>query len=220
MGGGGGRVEGFLGSEKWAQLAAPVIPSQSPVGLGPLPLPLPQTICLLCSNYKPSGPRRQTGAERRRRRDGDICNNSSYERGKIKTAFSCQPGVNGSERQKNKQVAAAAAIPASQSRTGSGFLNELTSALKTEHGCYVLFSNDAHISLVRVKKPKSVLGQKENTGWNTPSHFQHSRSHLMHPVLEWQSLLPLDKVYPFLFEMKMSVISFEIDDSFPRRPNK
>lgn len=127
----------------------------------------------------------------------------------------------GSERQKNKQVAAAAAAaPASQSRIGSGFLNELTSALKTEHGCYVLFSNDAHISLGRVNKPKSVLRQKENTGWNTPSHFQHSRSHLMHPVLEWQSLLPLDKVYPFLFEMKMSVISFEIDDSFPCRPNK
>lgn len=67
---------------------------------------------------------------------------------------------------------------------------------------------------------RSVLRQKENSRWNTPSHFQHSRSHLMHPVLEWQSLLPLDKVYPFLFEMKMSVISFEIDDSFPRRPNK
>lgn len=40
----------------------------------------------------------------------------------------------------------------------------------------------------------------------------------MLPVLEWQSLLPLDKVYPFLFEMKMSVISFEIDDSLHAGP--
>lgn len=55
--GGGGRVEGFLGSEKWAQLAAPVIPSQSPVGLGPLPshYPKPFVYCAVITNLQAPG---------------------------------------------------------------------------------------------------------------------------------------------------------------------
>lgn len=64
----------------------------------------------------------------------------------------------------------------------------------------------------------SETGWKRGKKKRTFSHFQHSRSHLVLPVLEWQSLLPLDKVYPFLFEMKMSVISFEIDDSLHTGP--
>lgn len=65
MGGRGGRVEGFLGSEKWAQLAAPVIPSQSPVGLRPLPshYPKPFVYCAVIINVRaPGGKLGQSGS--------------------------------------------------------------------------------------------------------------------------------------------------------------
>lgn len=81
----------------------------------------------------------------------------------------------------------------------------------------VLFSNFMHVCLTRLK-PTICSETKRKKRERKFSHFQHSRSHLMLPVLEWQSLLPLDKVYPFLFEMKMSVISFEIDDSLHAGP--
>lgn len=54
-------LRGFLGGEKWARLSRNPLPV--PVGPGPFP-PITQTICLLCSNYKPSSlkAKRQRGA--------------------------------------------------------------------------------------------------------------------------------------------------------------